>query len=92
MQTILAECLGMERGISSDRKHLSAIQYKNMVEAEKVAKIEKECRQIEDKRNAIEEEVRQAGEKLEETQERLKEASSEIKVQKLKGAAAHTFH
>lgn len=29
MQTILAECLGMERGISSDRKHLSAIQYKN---------------------------------------------------------------
>jgi hypothetical protein len=43
MQTILAECLGMERGISSDRKHLSAIQYKNMVEAEKVAQIEKEC-------------------------------------------------
>ena len=44
MQTILAECLGMERGISSDRKHLSAIQYKNMVEAEKAAQIEKECR------------------------------------------------
>lgn len=41
MQTMLAECLGMERGISSDRKHLSAIQYKNMAEAEKAAQIEK---------------------------------------------------
>lgn len=90
MQTILAECLGMERGISSDRKHLSAIQYKNMVEAEKVAQIEKECHQIEDKRNAIEKEVKLAGEKLEETQEKLKEATTEIKVQKLKGAAADT--
>lgn len=90
MQTILAECIDMERGISSDRKHLSAIQYKNMVEVEKVAQIKKECRQIEDKRNAIEKEVKQAGEKLGKTQERLKEATSEIKVQKLKGAAADT--
>lgn len=90
MQTILAECLGMERGISSDRKHLSAIQYKNMMETEKVAQIEKECRQIEDKRNVIEEEAKQTGKKLEEIQERLKEATSEIKVQKLKGAAADT--
>lgn len=61
-----------------------------MVEAEKAAQIEKECRQMEDKRNTIEEEVKQAGEKLEETQEKLKEATSEIKVQKLKGAAADT--
>ena len=28
MQTILAESLGMARGISSDRKHLSAQQFK----------------------------------------------------------------
>lgn len=90
MQTILAECIGMERGVSSDRKHLSAIQYKNMVEAEKAAQIEKECRQMEDKRNTIKEEVKQAGEKLEEAQEKLKEATTEIKVQKLKGVAADT--
>lgn len=90
MQTILAECIGMERGVSSDRKHLSAIQYKNMVEAEKAAQIEKECRQMEDKRNTIEEEVKQVGEKLEEAQEKLKEATTEIKVQKLKGVAADT--
>lgn len=90
MQTMLAECLGMERGISSDRKHLSAIQYKNMVEAEKAAKIEKECRQMEHERNTIANEVEQAGKKLEDVQEKLKDATSEIKVQKLKGAAADT--
>lgn len=90
MQTMLAECLGMERGISSDRKHLSAIQYKNMVEAEKAAKIEKECRQMEHERNTIADEVEQAGKKLEDVQEKLKNATTEIKVQKLKGAAADT--
>jgi predicted nucleic acid-binding Zn-ribbon protein len=90
MQTILAECLGMERGISSDRKHLSAIQYKNMAEAEKAAQIEKECRQMENKRDTIADEVKQAGAKLEEVQDKLKEATTEIKVQKLKGAAADT--
>ena len=90
MQTMLAECLGMERGISSDRKHLSAIQYKNMVEAEKAAQIEKECRQMEHERNTIADELEQAGKKLEDVQEKLKDATSEIKVQKLKGAAADT--
>lgn len=90
MQTMLAECLGMERGISSDRKHLSAIQYKNMVEAEKAAKIEKECRQMEHECNTIADEVERVGKKLEDTQEKLKDATSEIKVQKLKGAAADT--
>lgn len=90
MQTMLAECLGMERGISSDRKHLSAIQYKNMAEAEKAAQIEKECRQMEHERNTIADELEQAGKKLEDVQEKLKDATSEIKVQKLKGAAANT--
>lgn len=90
MQTMLAECLGMERGISSDRKHLSAIQYKNMAEAEKAAQIEKECRQMEHERNTIADESEQAGKKLEDVQEKLKDATSEIKVQKLKGAAADT--
>lgn len=90
MQTMLAECLGMERGISSDRKHLSAIQYKNMAEAEKAAQIEKECRQMEHERNTIADELEQAGKKLEDVQEKLKDATTEIKVQKLKGAAADT--
>lgn len=51
MQTILAECLGMERGVSSDVKHLSAIQYKNHVEAEKAARLKAEIADMEDFKN-----------------------------------------
>lgn len=36
MQTLFAECLNMERGVSSDRKHLNAIQQKNQAEAYKL--------------------------------------------------------
>lgn len=35
MQTILADCLQMERGVSSDKKHLSSIQFKNAAEEER---------------------------------------------------------
>ena len=35
LQTVTAEVLGMERGVSSDRKHLSALQFKNKAEREK---------------------------------------------------------
>lgn len=35
LQTMTAEVLGMERGVSSDVKHLSAVQYKNKKEAER---------------------------------------------------------
>ena len=45
---------------------------------------------MENKRNSIEEKVKQAGEKLEDTQKKLKEAAAEVKVEKLKGAAADT--
>lgn len=39
MQTILAECLGMERGQSSDRKHLSSLQFKVAEEEGRVKKL-----------------------------------------------------
>ena len=35
LQTMTAEILGMERGVSSDVKHLNAVQYKNKKEAER---------------------------------------------------------
>ncbi|MCS2321540.1 hypothetical protein NXY33_22560 [Bacteroides fragilis] len=41
MQTITAECLNMERGVSSDKKHLSAMQYKNKMETEKAEQLQK---------------------------------------------------
>jgi hypothetical protein len=47
MQTILAECLGMERGKSSDVKHLNAIQYKNQAEEERKKELQKEVSKME---------------------------------------------
>ncbi len=42
MQTITAEVLQMDRGVSSDKQHLSAIQYKNFAEQAKLRLIEDE--------------------------------------------------
>lgn len=46
MQTILAECLNMERGKSSEKKHLSVIQQKNQAEAEKYRELTAENEQL----------------------------------------------
>lgn len=48
LQTIASETLGMERGVSSDRKHLSAMQYKTECAKEQ---LQKELRSIETKKN-----------------------------------------
>ena len=40
MQTLVAESLGMERGVSSDIKHLNSVQYKLKTTLEKLAKAE----------------------------------------------------
>lgn len=61
MQTICAEVLGMERGKSSDKKHLSAIQYK--------IKAKEEMAQV------MEEENRKAAQELEEA--KAKKAKAE---------------
>ena len=51
MQTILAKCLKMERGKSSDKEHLSSIQFKNKAETEKHLElsdaVQKETAQVE---------------------------------------------
>lgn len=47
MQTMLAECLNMDRGVSSDRKHLNSIQYKAMKEAERVMELENRAERAE---------------------------------------------
>lgn len=49
MQTITAEVLGMQRGVSSDKKHLSAMQYKEKKareEAEKAIKAKAQADQM----------------------------------------------
>ena len=47
MQTILAETLGMERGISSEREHLEALQFKNEAEFSRLEKL------LEEKQNNL---------------------------------------
>lgn len=42
LQTLTAEVLGMERGVSSDVKHLRAVQYKNKKEAERSLALQKQ--------------------------------------------------
>ena len=44
MQTMLAESLGMQRGKSSDREHLNAIQFKAEQEVAKIQKLQKEAK------------------------------------------------
>jgi hypothetical protein len=39
MQTLTAECLGMERGKSSDKHHLTAIQFKNEAQKEELRQV-----------------------------------------------------
>ena len=46
MQTLFAECLQMERGVSSDRKHLNAIQQKNLSESVKLQNMLSEVAEI----------------------------------------------
>ncbi len=46
LQTMTAEVLGMERGVSSDVKHLSAVQYKNKKEAERSLALQQQNAQL----------------------------------------------
>ena len=68
MQTLCAETLNMERGVSSEKKHLSAIQYKTEVKNRELESIEKEyverqedweqkCNRLENQRNKLAHEV-----------------------------------
>ena len=46
MQTITAEQLGMERGASSDRKHLNTTQYKTKIREEELREAEQELERV----------------------------------------------
>ena len=51
MQTLLADTLGMERGVASDKKHLSSLQFKN----------EAERKRLEEAQNKLQEATKQLG-------------------------------
>lgn len=48
MQTITAEVLGMERGVSSDKEHLGAVQFKVLQEEQKLQEARKDLEKTQD--------------------------------------------
>lgn len=54
MQTILAECLGMERGVASDKKHLSSLQFKVEAEERRLEETQSKLNNFEEKYGDVE--------------------------------------
>ena len=63
MQTITAEVLGMERGVSSDKKHLTAMQYKEQKAREEAEKAKQEQLKAESAQRVAERKAAEAMEK-----------------------------
>lgn len=97
MQTILAECLSMDRGVSSDRKHLNSIQYKAVKEAERVLELEnrvERAKQITAHLPELEQEYSEALENyeaargdLDQAAQRLQELKKDIRNTEIKKSA-----
>lgn len=57
MQTILAECLGMERGQASSRKHVDALQYKIEAKTSQIEQLTEEVAELSTTKAAKEETI-----------------------------------
>lgn len=88
MQTITAECLNMERGVSSDRKHLSAMQYKNQMETEKAEQLQKDIEQLNREYSTGTQQINQVQEELNIARKELKGMKTDIHINEAKEAAA----
>lgn len=88
MQTITAECLNMERGVSSDRKHLSAMQYKNQMETEKAEQLQKDIEQLNREYSTGTRQINQVQEELNIARKKLKSMKTDIHINEAKEAAA----
>lgn len=58
MQTLLAECLEMERGVASDKKHLSSLQFKVEAEQKRLEELSEGIGDARNVRKKIEEAVK----------------------------------
>jgi hypothetical protein len=65
MQTVVAETLDMERGKSSDVKHLDAIQYKNKMQEEQNRQLRQETKYLQDQLDELSVKNRKLSEELE---------------------------
>ena len=90
LQTMTAEVLGMERGVSSDVKHLSAVQYKNKKEAERSlalqqqnAQLQAEIAQCQESNGQLRTENEELQQKAELIRKTVAELQSEVKKLKI---------
>ena len=80
MQTILAECLGMERGESSSRKHLSNLEYKKARREEELLELGEELKKMSVAKAAKEQTVEAVGELFTgKYKKRIKQLESEVR-------------
>ena len=85
MQTICAEVLGMERGVSSERKHMEAAEYKAKA---RIKELEDEERKAKEKKAAAEKELREKAAQLnKETGSKLFQGVADTAVSIAQGAA-----
>lgn len=85
LQTIAAEALGMERGVSSDRKHLSAMQYKTECAKEQLQELSTNVSEALKEYKGIQTELLQL-------QQQLKSIETKKNVQKAISKAAEKFY
>lgn len=92
LQTMTAEILGMERGVSSDVKHLNAVQYKNKKEAERSLALQQQnenlqaeiaqCQESNDQLRSENEELLQKADLIRKTVAELQSEVKKLKITK----------
>ena len=92
LQTMTAEILGMERGVSSDVKHLNAVQYKNKKEAERSLALQQQnenlqaeiaqCQESNDQLRSENEELLQKADLIRKTVAELQSEVRKLKITK----------
>ena len=85
LQTIASEALGMERGVSSDRKHLSAMQYKTECAKEQLQELANDISSALDKHKDVQNQLLQL-------QKELRSIETKKNVQKLISKASEKFY
>ena len=85
LQTIASEALGMERGVSSDRKHLSAMQYKTECAKEQLQELSNDISSALDKHKDVQNQLLQL-------QKELRSIETKKNVQKLISKASEKFY
>ena len=86
MQTICAEVLGMERGKSSEKQHLSAIQFKIAAEEQRAEGIQNDITQLTEKKIAVSDAILNLNQERDKAMAEAEEAKARRKAAEKKAA------